>query len=261
MAVTAPVKFPRADPADRPVRQLTRAGIAAVWAAAAIPMAALAWLAAPAAAGPAATPSRFMICLVLALTAGLIWQALLVALLVRREQGSLRPATLRSSLWLQPPTGSDGLSGGRLWLRLIPWVAGFAALSLVPVGPLAGPASRNLGRFLGSPAGQHAVHHAWALLALLLIMLIFNTVLGEELLFRGYLLPRMQHAFGSRDRAANAIIFGLYHLHEPWSIPSSVIAGLLFAHPTRRYHSAWMGIAIHSAQSIFFALLILKIVV
>jgi uncharacterized protein len=90
-------------------------------------------------------------------------------------------------------------------------------------------------------------------------MLAFNTVLGEELLFRGYLLPRMQHAFGTRDRIANAVTFALYHLHEPWSIPSSVIAGLLFACPTRRYHSAWMGIIIHSAQSVFFALLIFKI--
>jgi uncharacterized protein len=223
-------------------------------------MAALAWLAAPAAAGPAATPSRFLTCLIVALTAGLIWQAVLVAVLVRREQGSLRRATLRRALWLQPPTGQAGRRGGRLWLRLILWVAGFAALSLIPAGPLAGPASRDLGKFLGSPAGQHAFHHAWALLALTLIMLTFNTVLGEELLFRGYLLPRMQHALGNRDRAANAIIFGIYHLHEPWSIPSSVIAGLLFAYPTRRYHSALMGIVIHSAQSVFFAVLLFKTV-
>jgi uncharacterized protein len=130
----------------------------------------------------------------------------------------------------------------------------------VPAGPLAGPASRDLGGFLGSPSGQHAFHHAWALFAVTLLMLTFNTVLGEELLFRGYLLPRMQGAFGRRDRVANAIIFGLYHLHEPWSIPSSVIAGLLFACPTGRYRSAWMGIIIHSAQSVFFALLLLKIV-
>lgn len=30
-------------------------------------------------------------------------------------------------------------------------------------------------------------------------MFLFNTALGEELLFRGYLLPRMNGAFGRGD--------------------------------------------------------------
>jgi Type II CAAX prenyl endopeptidase Rce1-like len=62
----------------------------------------------------------------------------------------------------------------------------------------------------------------WELFALVLVMLVFNTVLGEELLFRGLLLPRMRGVFGRADWIANAVLFGLYHLHQPWSIPSSV---------------------------------------
>jgi hypothetical protein len=32
------------------------------------------------------------------------------------------------------------------------------------------------------------------------------------------------------------------------------------AYPTKRYRSAWIGIAVHSAQSVFFAIALLLIV-
>jgi membrane protease YdiL (CAAX protease family) len=257
-----PVRAGSADPikAGAPVRQFSRAGVAAVWAAAAVPMGLLAWVVAPAVAGAGASPRRFVVTLIAALTAGLIWQFVLVMLIVAREQHSLRWAALRRALWLEPPTGTDGRRGGRLWLWLLPGVLGFAALSLVPAGPLAGPVDRDFGSFLGSAAGKATFHGNWGLFALVLVMLVFNTVLGEELLFRGLLLPRMRGVFGRADWIANAVLFGLYHLSQPWSIPSSVGLGMLAAYPTRRFHSAWMGIAIHSAQSVFFAALLLTIV-
>jgi membrane protease YdiL (CAAX protease family) len=243
-----------------PVRQFSRTGVAAVWAAAAVPMGLLAWVVAPAVAGAGASPRRFVVSLIFALTAGLIWQFVLVMLIVGREQHSLRWAALRRALWLEPPTGTGGRRGGRLWLWLIPCILGFAVLSLVPAGPLAGPVNRDFGLFLGSAAGKAAFHGNWGLFALVLVMLVFNTVLGEELLFRGLLLPRMRGVFGRADWIANAVLFGLYHLHQPWSIPSSVAVGMLTAYPTRRFRSAWLGIAIHSAQSVFFAALLLTIV-
>ena len=54
-------------------------------------------------------------------------------------------------------------------------------------------------------------------------MAIFNTVLGEELLFRGLLLPRMNGAFGRWDWVANGVLFAAYHLHVPWTIPANLI--------------------------------------
>jgi uncharacterized protein len=91
-------------------------------------------------------------------------------------------------------------------------------------------------------------------------MLTFNTVLGEELLFRGLLLPRMRAAFGRADWAANGFLMGAYHLHQPWSIPTSIVAGLLMAYPTRRFRSAWMGIIVHSTQSLFLTIIIFTLV-
>jgi len=85
-------------------------------------------------------------------------------------------------------------------------------------------------------------------------------VLGEELLFRGLLLPRMRAAFGRGDWIANGVLMGAYHLHQPWGIPSSIIAGLLMAYPTKRFRSAWMGIIVHSSQSIFLGAVMLALV-
>jgi uncharacterized protein len=229
---------------DTAVRQYSRPAVLAVWAAAALPMGALAWVVAPALAGPGNLAEVLMG----ALCAGLVWQFALVLILVAREQGTLRWPVVRDALWLRVPR--------RLWLRVLPFVVGFAALQFVPFG-LPAVASHDFGAFLGSAAGRATLHGNWALYALALVMFVFTTVLGEELLFRGLLLPRMRAAFGRADWVVNGLLFGLYHLHQPWSIPASVVAGWLFAYPSRRWHSAWLGIIAHSTQSVFLAVLLL----
>jgi hypothetical protein len=34
----------------------------------------------------------------------------------------------------------------------------------------------------------------------------------------------------------------------------------ILSYPTKRYQSAWIGIAVHSAQSVFFAAIVLRLV-
>lgn len=91
-------------------------------------------------------------------------------------------------------------------------------------------------------------------------MFVFNTVLGEELLFRGFLLPRMHGAFGDLDWLANGVLFVAYHLHVWWKIPAALLDALILAYPTKRYRSAWIGIAVHSTQSVFLTALLLALV-
>jgi membrane protease YdiL (CAAX protease family) len=91
-------------------------------------------------------------------------------------------------------------------------------------------------------------------------MMIFNTALGEELLFRGLLLPRMRRAFGRWDWVANGVLFGLYHLHLPWSIPANLLDTFILSYPARRYRSALIAIIVHSAQTVVFTGLILALV-
>ena len=59
-----------------------------------------------------------------------------------------------------------------------------------------------------------------------LIGLIFN-VFGEELYYRGYLLPRMRRVFGRWDWVANGLLFCLKHVYQRWLYPSLAIAGLV----------------------------------
>ena len=92
------------------------------------------------------------------------------------------------------------------------------------------------------------------------VLAVFNTVLGEELLFRGLLLPRMSGAFGRRDWLANGVLFAFYHLHMPWAIPATLIDTFLISYPSRRYRSAWIGIAVHSAQSVVILAVTLSLV-
>jgi membrane protease YdiL (CAAX protease family) len=161
--------------------------VVAIWAAAALPMAVLAWIVAPAVAGTAATDRRFVVTLIGALTCGLAWQCVLVVLLVAREQRSLRWPVVRDALWLRPPSDPAGRRGGRLWLWTVPFVLGFGVLQLIPFG-LSGPSNHDFGAFLGSAEGRDTLRGNWALFALILVLFLFNTVLGEELLFRGVFL-------------------------------------------------------------------------
>jgi membrane protease YdiL (CAAX protease family) len=258
------VRAGHAEEVDRyaQVRQYSLAQIFAVWAAAALPMGVLAWIVAPALkdsfTGAGNVPMAKALLLVLAV--GSIWQFVLVVGLVWFEQRSLRWSTLSQALWLRPPRSPrSGRIGGRLWLILIPLIALFAVGAMLPVFGV--PESRDFGKFLDSEAGQSFLSGNWGWFGLILVWFVFNTVLGEELLFRGLLLPRMNHAFGRGDWAANGVLFAAYHVHVPWAIPATLLFDTFaMAYPTKRYRSAWIGIAVHSVQSVFLTAIILALV-
>ena len=78
--------------------------------------------------------------------------------------------------------------------------------------------------------------------------LIFN-IIGEELDYRSFLLPKMRGVFGRWDWVANGVLFGGYHWHQPWQIPGSILVGIFaLAFPAKRFRSTWMSIIIHSFQ-------------
>ena len=242
-----------------PVRQYSLARILGTWAAAALPMAALAWLVAPQLAGVLHGPTALPRALILALLAGMTWQFVFVMVVVHREQGTLRWTILKDALWLHAPRSpKSGRRGGRLWLIVIPLIAALAVEELLPTLPT--PATRDMALFLGSGTGQAFLSGNWAWLAVIVLLQIFNSVLGEELLFRGLLLPRMNKQFGRWDWVANGALFALYHLHVPWVIPQALLDTFILAYPSKRYRSALIGIIVHSSQSVLFVVLTIAIV-
>src|SRR6266550_3929405 len=239
------------------VRQYSLAQIFAVWAAAAVPMGVLAWIVGPLLRDQLGGDEPLAQALLICITAGLIWQFVLVLILIRRELGGLEWPRVRDALWLLPPRDpKTGKVGGKVWWWVLLFAVLFAIWQAVPTIP--GPSVRDFADFVGSDAGKEFFRGAWGWWAVVVVLSIFNTVLGEELLFRGLLLPRMQGVFGRRDWLANGVLFALYHLHQPWSIPNTFVDGtLLLAYPSRRFQSAWMGIIAHSVQIPFFIIIVL----
>jgi uncharacterized protein len=255
---TGPAGVP-ADIDPRPLPQYSRRRILGTWAAAALPMAALAWIVAPWLAGTFQGPSAWPRAILLSLTVGMVWQFVFVVLTVHREQGTLRWSVVKDALWLRAPRSPrTGRRGGRLWWLLVPLVLLVAAKEALPKIPA--PVNRDQGLFLQSAAGQEFFSGNWPWFAVIVTMMIFNTVLGEELLFRGLLLPRMRGAFGRWDWLVNGVLFGVYHLHLPWSIPANTLDTFIISYPASRYRSALIGICVHSVQTVFFTGLLLMVV-
>jgi len=243
------------------ISQYSLPQILAIWVAAALPMGLASWLIAPAlkdsfsGAGNVPLIKSLLVCLLL----GLIWEFLLVVWLVRREQHTLRWSVVRNVLWLRSPRSpSTGRIGGRLWLWVVPLTLLFAAGEFVPTFHT--PANRDFATWIGSHAGKDFMQGNWAWAGVILAMFVFN-ILGEELLFRGVLLPRMQRVFGRGDWVANATLFTLYHVHMPWLMPGTLVADTFaYVYPSRRFQSTWIGIVVHGGQTLFFGVLVFALV-
>jgi membrane protease YdiL (CAAX protease family) len=252
---------------ERRSEQYSLAKILGIWALAAAPMGILGWM------GWIVSPllvsvfgldplGSFVTRLVL-ITLGLVWLFVLSMIIVRREEGVLRCAMVKRRLRLNAPREpTTGEPRARLWLWVVPFLV--AVVELVLGSPLEN-AWASVFPFLAEPAGYSfdaifesqeilaGLEDAWWFFALFVVFAAFNTILGEEFLFRGVLLPKMEGVFGRGSWVANSILFALYHVHLPWVIPNAVLTGLLYTFPAYRYGSTWMSIILHSAQSVFFA--------
>jgi membrane protease YdiL (CAAX protease family) len=241
------------------VTQYSLAQILGVWAAAALPMGVLAWAVAPLLRDQLGGDEPLAQALLICLTAGLIWQFVLVLILIRRELGGLEWPRVRDALWLRPPQDPKTRRvGGRVWWWVLLFILIFGIEQLLPAIP--GPSVRDFGDFIGTDRAEDFFSGAWGWFAVIVVLSVFNTVLGEELLFRGLLLPRMQGVFGRRDWVANGALFAVYHLHQPWDIPTSLVDIIALAYPSRRFQSAWMGIIVHSTQSVVVIIVVLTLV-
>jgi membrane protease YdiL (CAAX protease family) len=254
--------------------QYTLPQILGIWAAAALPMGFLGWVIAPALAPDITVdPIGATVTRIGALTTGLIWLCILSLLITYREEGDLRWSTVRRRLRLNPPWDPyTGEIRRKLWLWALPLVI-LIVLWQLALGPqlnklwislfpfLAEPSGFALGTALASPEVRAEFVGAWGILALFAVNAVFNSFLGEEFLFRGVLLPKMNAVFGRWEWLANGVLFGLYHLHQPWGILGSIGTGaLLYAFPAKRFRSTWMSIIVHSVQGVYFLFLMLGLV-
>jgi membrane protease YdiL (CAAX protease family) len=258
---------------QRGSEQYSLAKILGIWIIAAAPMGILGWIIFPLLAPDVESdPLGSGVTRLVLLTLGLVWLFVLSMIIVRREEGDLRWETVQRRLRLNTPREpATGHPRARLWLWVIPFLVAVAVVQLLLNSPMEN-AWVSVFPFLAEPQGysSEAIFEsqeildrlvgAWWFFVLFVIFAVFNSILGEEFLFRGVLLPRMEGVFGPFSWVANSVLFGLYHVHQPWGIPNSVLTGLLYTFPAYRYRSTWMSIILHSVQNVFTAFLVLGVV-
>jgi uncharacterized protein len=254
--------------------QYSLAKILGIWALAAIPMGILSWIVFPAVSPDfGSDPLGAGVTRIVLLTFGLIWLFVLSMIVVRQEEGDLRWATVKRRLRLNalrdPKTGEPRR---RLWLWIVPFLIAIGVWEIalksyvdglwVSIFPFFNePPGYSMAAVFGSQEILDRLVGAWWFLGLYVVQAIFNTILGEEFLFRGVLLPKMKGVFGRWNWVANGVLHGFYHVHQPWGIAASVVSCVfLYAFPSWRFRSTWMGVIVHSVQSVYFSFLILGIV-
>lgn len=244
--------------------------ILGIWLAAGAPMWVLGWLVYPILSQNLASVDAGLLRMKL-LTVGLAWQFALAMIILYREEGNFRLSTISRRFWLNHPVSlKNGETKKRLWWWLIPLALLVIVLEIglrsvfvdlwVNIFPFfAEPEGYDFSALLAPELRAQFVED-WGLLALFFVLALFNTFLGEEFLFRGVLLPKMEGVFGKWDWVANGVLFAFYHLHQPWGILADIPAALVFAFTGKRFRSNWFPIILHSGQSVFFLFLILGLV-
>lgn len=243
-------------------RQYTVLQVLAIWAAAALPMAALAWLAWPALT--AATSLNAGMLFWLLMVVGMVWQFALALAILYRELGTLRWSALAPRIWAQQPLSPrTGHRSPRLWWALVPITAVFALLTLASeeltvlfdaLGWVAPEGTEIRQLVVPDFEGQ------WWILGVAAVSFAFNYVLGEELLFRGVLLPKMHGAFGKWDWLVNGMLFTAYHLHKVWALPLILLTSLPFSWAARRYRTIWFAIILHGIEGVVVFVVIVGVV-
>jgi membrane protease YdiL (CAAX protease family) len=250
--------------------QYTLWQILGIWLAGGAPMWLVGWVAYPALSAGLPPMDAGLLRLKLFIV-GLVWQFVLSMIILYREEGNVRLGTISRRFWLNhPKSARSGETKKALWWWLIPLIVFVAAVeiglrsTLVNVWTgifpfFAEPEGYDMAAMF-TPELRAQLVGAWGLLGLYLVSSLFNTFLGEEFLFRGVLLPKMEGVFGKWDWVANGVLFSFYHLHQPWGILATLLGDLTLAYSGKRFRSNWFPIIIHSGQSVFFLFLILGLV-
>lgn len=89
------------------------------------------------------------------------------------------------------------------------------------------------------------------------LLLVFN-IFGEEFLWRGYALPRMEKYFGKWAWLVNGILWiFLFHFFMIWKAIALIPSMLVIPYLCQKTRSLWPGIVIHGfGNAMFFLILI-----
>jgi len=196
---------------------------------------------------------------------GMSWQFVLSLIIVYRECGNLKWQTIRKRMWYTSPRNPrTGECSNRLFWWVIPFIALALGSMFITLPNLVGsifPFVNSLPKYNLNQLMTPEYKGVWWLLVLTLITIPFNYFLGEEILFRGILLPKMKGVFGKWDWFFNGVFFALYHLHKPLGIlHQALFSGLILSYPSKRFQSNWMAVIIHGMEGLIALVIVLGII-
>ena len=236
-----------------------------IWALSAVPMGILTFVITPIVV--TVTNWSPLIVYWISVIIGLVWQFILSLIILKRDGHQLNRHTLATRMKHQRPIHpKTGESNYWLLLWTIPFILISALLqsgviSLPNVDAWMTPFIQNVPKYDLSSLATTEYKGAWWILVLFILSSVFNYLLGEEFMYRGILLPKMNGVFGKWDWFFNGILFGLYHLHKPQIILSTALYfGLVFALPSKLFKSSWMAVIIHGLEGILGIIVILVII-
>lgn len=238
------------------VKQYSVGKIIGLWALVALPMVIFRFVLMPLLVPVASIHPGILYWLFMIL--GMIWQFVLSVLILRRELGGWSWQKLKKRLWLNHPVHPKTMKIYKLaysfTIPIILYAFFFESsglFSFIEEGinrlfPALAPESYTLIENLATPEFEGA----WYLLGIALVSCLFNYLLGEELFFRGVLLPQMRGAFGKWDWAMNGVLFASYHLHKISEIPLFIVGSLFYGFLNVKYRSFWPAVLIHGVEAV-----------
>ena len=240
--------------------QYSLSKILAIWAAVTAPMAVLALVVAPAIIPRTSVHPGLVYWMLIVV--GMVWQFVVSLAVLRRELGGLHWPTVKERIrWNPPLDPTTGRPRRALWWWAVPAIGanvlgGFLATRIDTAWTDWLPALREPSYARVDGLADPQFQGQWWILGLALTSFLFNYLLGEELLFRGVLLPRMAGVFGRWDWVANTVLFGLYHVHKIWFWPSMIATSFGYAWAAKRYRSMAIGVVVHGVEGFFIVLVL-----
>jgi membrane protease YdiL (CAAX protease family) len=237
--------------------QYTPWQILGIWASVALPMGLIHWVVTPILIPRVDIEPGFLYLILI--TTGLVWEGIVAYMILRWEVKPFTWENIKDRVWLYTPTNpKTGARSKWLYLWTIPLIVivqvGFRVLDplnelWVKTFPFLTPPPHTVIQNLAKPAvGQ------WWLLGVLAVLIVFNYLVGEELIFRGILLPKMNGVFGMWDFIANAILFETYHLHKIEILPEMLI-DWIDPWATKRFKSYWVAVILHGSEALILIVL------
>ena len=75
-------------------------------------------------------------------------------------------------------------------------------------------------------------------------------IVGEELWYRGWMLPRQEASFGNKAWIVNAVMFTFQHTFQPWNMLAMLPGSLFVCYAVQRRKKTWLSILWHGILNI-----------